>query len=140
MSGRTRDREEPSSSSSSMGPPTQKRTVSRKTMEKWVVENDRDLNTSIWLKFKGDCDHVSSLRCAVCSQFNEKLISMCNYRPAFIEGTTNVRTAFREHAVTDMHAHAMVLFKKQHARDITEYSPIATALFHLRSMDETTQA
>ena len=110
MSGCTRDREEPSSSSSSMGPPTKKRTVSRKTMEKLVVENDRDLNTSIWLKFKGDCDHVSSLRCAVCSQFNDKLISMCNSRPAFIEGTTNLRTAFKEHAVTDMHAHDMVPF------------------------------
>ena len=39
-----------------------------------------------------------------------------------------------------MHAHAMVLFKKQHARNITEYSPIAAALLHLRLMDETTQA
>ena len=124
MSGLTRDREEPSSSS---GPPSKKRAVSRKTMEKWVVENDRDLNTSVWLKFEGDRNRVYSLKCAVCSQFKEKLISMRNY-PVFIEGTTNVRTtAFKEHAATDMHAHSMVLFKKQHARDITEYSPIAAA-------------
>jgi len=31
---------------------------------------------------------------------------MRNYRPAFVEGTTNVRTkAFRYHMVTYMHAH-----------------------------------
>ena len=106
-----------------------------------MAENDRDLNTSVWLKFEGDRNHVYSLKCAVHSQFKEKLSSMRNYRPAFIEGTTNVRTtAFKEHAATDMHAHSMVLFKKQHARDITEYSSIAAALLHLRTMDETTQA
>ena len=141
MSGHTGDREEPSCSSSSSGPPTKKRAVSRKTVEKWVVENDRELNTSVWLKFEGDRNHVFSLKCAVCSEFKDKLISMRNNRPAFIEGTTNIRTtAFKDHAATDMHAHAMVLFKKQHARNITEYSQIAAALLHLRSMDETTQA
>ena len=104
-----------------------------------MVENDRELNTSVWLKFEGDRNHVFSLKCAVCSEFKDKLISMRNYRPAFIEGTTNIGT-FKDHAATDMHAHAMVLLKKQHARNITEYSPIAAALLHLRSMDETTQA
>ena len=141
MSGHTREREEPSFSSSSSGPPTKKRAVSRKTVEKWVMDNDRALNTSVWLKFEGDRNHVFSLKCGVCSQFKDKLISMCNYRPAFIEGTTNVRTtAFKDHAATDMHAHSMVLFQKQNARNVTEYSPIAAALLHLRTMDQTTQA
>lgn len=82
-------------------------------MKKWVVENDCILNTSVWQKFEGDCNHVFALKCAVCSQ---KLIYMRNYRPAFIKGTTNVQTiALKEHAVTNMHAHALVLFKKQHA-------------------------
>ena len=155
MSGHARDREEPSCSSSSSSPPTKKRVVSRKTVEKWVVENDRELNTSVWLKFEGDRNHLFSLKCAVCSEFKDKMGEYEElkrwlfingrgsqyYRPAFIEGTTNIRTtAFKDHAATDMHAHAMVLFKKQHARNITEYSPIAAALLHLRSMDETTQA
>jgi len=48
MSGRTSDREEPSSSSFIVGLPTKKRAVSRRTLEKWVVENNR-ANTS-WLK------------------------------------------------------------------------------------------
>lgn len=47
---------------------------------------------------------------------------------------------FKDHAATNMHAHAMILFKKQQAQNITEYSPIAAALLHQRSMDATTQA
>lgn len=64
---------------------------------------------------------------------------MRNYHYAFIEATTNTRTmAFKP--IADMHAHSMVLFKKQHARDITEYSPIAAALLHLQMIDKTMQA
>ena len=56
-----------------------------KTVEKWIVENDRTLNTAAWLKFETDCrDHVLSLKCTVCSQFKERLMSMRNYRPACI--------------------------------------------------------
>ena len=64
---------------------------------------------------------------------------MRNYRPAFIEGTTNVRTStFKDHTATDMHARAMMLHKKQHASHITKYSPIAAALLR-SSMDTTTR-
>ena len=64
---------------------------------------------------------------------------MRNYRPAFVEGTTNVRTStFKDHASTDMHARAMTLFRKQHASHVTEYSPIAAA-FQRSSMDPTTR-
>ena len=82
----------------------------------------------MWLKFDmADREHVSLLRCAVC--FREKLAGMRNTRPAFIEGTTCVRTtAFKEHAATDMHARVMALFKKQHASSVCEYAPISAAL------------
>ena len=95
-----------------------------------MVENDRTLNTSLWLKFDmADRDHVATLRCAVCSQFKEKLACMRNFRPAFIEGTTNIRTStMKEHTATDMHARAMGLCKKQHASSICEYAPIAQRL------------
>ena len=104
------------------------------------MENDRTLNTAVWLKFETDCrDHVHSLKCAVCSQFKDKLTSMRNYRPAFVEGTTNVSTStFKDHAATDMHARAMTLFRKQHASHVTEYSLIAAAL-QRSSMDPTTR-
>ena len=107
---------------------------------KWVAENDRALNTTTWLKFDmADRDHVASLRCAVCSQFKDKLVPMRNFRPAFIEVTTSVRTtAFKDHAATDMHAHAMCLFKRQHASSICDYAPIAAALLQ-SLMDDVTR-
>ena len=33
-------------------PPTKKRSVQKKTVEKWIVENDKELNTSVWFKFE----------------------------------------------------------------------------------------
>ena len=86
-----------------------------------------------WLKFKvasGDRnrEHVSKLKCSVCKQFKDRLISMRNYNPAFVEGTANTQTsAFKEHACTEMHKRAMALYRKQHSSNICEYAPIAKA-------------
>jgi len=69
------------------------------------------LNTSVCLWFEvADRDHVVSLSCVVCSQFQSKLVGMHNYRASFIDGTSNVRTSsFKEHASTDMHVRAWCL-------------------------------
>ena len=50
--------------------------LTRRTVEKWIKENDKELDTSIWLKFdmvSGDCEHMLTLKCGVCIQFNERL-------------------------------------------------------------------
>ena len=50
---------------------TKKRSVHRRTVEKWITENDRAMNTATWLKFEmADRDHMAVLKCA-----------MRNYRP-----------------------------------------------------------
>ena len=105
----------PDDSGSNDGPPVKRRLVQKRTVEKWIAENDVELNTISWLKFKmADRNLVESISCAVCTQFKDKLESLRNYRPAFIDGTTNVRaSSFKEHADTDMHARAMILFRKQ---------------------------
>ena len=62
-------------------PPTKKRSVQKKTVEKWVVENDKELNTSVWLKSEtaaDDRDRVATLKCAVCSRFRERFQPMRN--------------------------------------------------------------
>ena len=141
MSGRKRPHAVDESSSASATPA--KRGVNKRTADKWLAEYDKTLNTSIWLKYElADRDHVVALKCSVCTQFREKLESMRNYRTAFIEGTTNVRTStFKEHATTDMHTRAMSLFKKQQSSSVLEYAPIARALTNLpmdeRSMQQT---
>ena len=129
FSKRVQPRSDPPTSSLS-SPVAKKRAVHRRTVEKWITENDRAMNTATWLKFEmADRDHVAVLKCVVCSQFNAKLESMRNYRPAFIDGTSNVRTStFKEHAYTDMHCRAMILFKKERAANPCDYAPIAKAL------------
>ena len=122
-----------------LGPPAKKRAVCQKTVEKWIVDNNRTLNMTTWLKFESDhCDHMLSLTCSVYSQFKDKLITMCNYHPAFVEETTNVRTsAFNDHAATDMHARVIMLFKKERSSHVTKYSPTAATFLHSSSMDDT---
>ena len=89
--------------------------VQVRTVEKWILEYDKSLNTSLWLKFKKlDCDHELSLHCAICVQFKDKLISMRNFRPAFIECTRNINTSsFKDHAATGMHGHAIFNLAKE---------------------------
>ena len=116
-------------SSSLSGPLAKKRAVLRWTVEKWITENDRGMNTGTSLKFEmADRDHVAVLKCAVCSQFKCKLEYMRNYRSASINGTSNVCTSmFKEHASTDMHCRAMILFKKEWVANPCDYVPIAKA-------------
>ena len=94
-----------------------KRLVTIKTVEKWVAENDKELDTSLWLKYEKDGrDTVVLLKCAVCVEFEARLVGMRNFRSTFIEGTPNLRTtSFKDHAKSDMHARAMMLFKKKQA-------------------------
>ena len=76
-----------------------------------------------------DCDHVSSLKCSVCTQFQSKLCGMPNYNPAFIDGSKNLRaSSFKDHAVSSMHARAMLLLKIAQSTSICDYTPIAKAL------------
>ena len=143
MSGRKRQRVASSSSeagsSSTSGEP-KKRAVQRRTVEKWISELDREFDTSLWLKFDmADREHVALLKCSICSQFSDKLDSMRNFRPAFINGTANIRVStVKDHAATDMHARAMLLLKKQQSSNVVEYAPIARCFAHA-SIDEATR-
>ena len=69
-----------------------------------------------------DREHVALLKCSVCSQFATKLESMRNFKAAFIDGSSNIRTSVKDHAATDMHARAMLLLKKkQSSRRLCAY-------------------
>ena len=111
-------------------PPSKKRGVTTKTVEKWIADNDKTLNTTAWLKYdKADREHVATLKCSVCFRFNDRLCGARNYSQAYIVGSTNLCTsAFKEHAASDMHKRAMVLLKKSQGADVVEYAPIARML------------
>ena len=88
--------------------PLAKRGVNKRTADKWLAEYDKELKTSVWLKYElADRDHVVALKCAVCTQFKTRLESMRNYRSAFIDDTTNIRTStFKEQPCYNRHAHS----------------------------------
>lgn len=92
MSGQKHVWDQAAEAPSTSDPLAKKRVVTKKTVEKkWIVENDKELNTSVWLKFDlANHDHMVALKCAVCSQFWARLEGMHNYRSSFIEGSTNV--------------------------------------------------
>ena len=126
-----------SSSSSSFGSSSsslpKKRAVQKKTVEEWISQHDKLLNTSVWLKFDtADRHHVATLRCPICSQFKTQLESMRNFRPAFIDGTTKVRIS-SQGPCRNGHAHSsydtysiiaracMILYKKQRSTNICDF-------------------
>ena len=74
--------------------PPKKRTIQKKTVQKWVSDYEKEYTTSAWLQFETQADdrnHVSLLKCSICARFRDKLISLKNFRDTFIEGTSNIR-------------------------------------------------
>ena len=64
---------------------------------------------------------------------------MRNFRLAFINDTINVCiSTVKDHAATDMHAQAMLLYKKQQSTNICDHAPMARSMSHV-SMDEVTK-
>lgn len=110
-------------------PSPKRRLVTARTVDKWIIENDKSLGASTWLEYGlVDRTYVSCLKCSKCARFADKLEGVRNFNPAFIEGSKNLRaSAFKDHARTDMHKRAMLLFKKSQSRHITEYAAIAKA-------------
>ena len=48
---------------------------------------------------------------------------MQNYNPAYIDGTANTcASSFKEHATTEMHKYAMILYKKQHSSNVCDFA------------------
>ncbi len=134
----TSKRAGPSDTESEASHPRKKRLVTTTTVEKWIAESDKTLNTISWLQYEiADRSYVFSLKCSKCAQFSSQLEGVRNFSRAFIEGSLNLRaSAFKDHSRSDMHKRAMHLFKKSQSKSIVEYSPIARAFSSLDSSTE----
>ena len=115
-----------------------RRLVSMATVDKWVLDHDKSLNAATWLTYeKADRRHVALLRCRICKRFEERIKSSRSFSPAFIDGTSNLRTSsFKDHAKSDMHGRAMQLLRREQSSSVTDYSPIARAFY---KMDESVE-
>ena len=90
MSGQKRPSAVHSKSASKDVTPS-KRALLRTTVDKWITQSDKELNTVMWLKYNLiDRIYVKKLRCAVCTQFKSKLEGMRNYSANFIEASDNL--------------------------------------------------
>ena len=118
-------------SDDSAGTNSKKRTVTRKTIEGWISQYDKEFHTMRWLDFSMQADgkHVAEVKCKVCCEFKERLISLRNYRSTFIKGMDNIRlSAVVDHAKSAMHTRAMDLYRiKTQALSPVEYAPITRA-------------
>ena len=96
---------QPAGSELDGGPPRKKRGITAKTVDKWIAENDKALNTTTWLQYdKVDREYVTSLKCSMCIRFQDKLLGARTTQPIYIIGSKNLRaSAFKDHAKTDMH-------------------------------------
>ena len=134
----TKATETASTSSSEDSVATKGRMVLTRTVDKWITDNDRTLSTTTLLTYEQlNRERVHCLKCSVCIQFRDKLVTCRNYSSAFIEGSKNLRSsAFKDHARSDMHQRAILLLKKASAKDITDYAPIARAFSSIDSSTE----
>ena len=103
-----------------------------------TIYRDRELSTSVWLSYeceRSPSDHsvVEHLKCEICSRFVDKIRSSKNVSGSFVVGSRNLKTpAFKDHAASEMHRHAMALFdKEQSSGNPIDYAPIARALCKL---------
>jgi len=109
------------------------RGVTIRTVEKWKRDFDKTLQTALWLDYeKMDREYVSALKCKVCIRFSDKIQSARNFNAAFINGSKNLRSsAVKDHGKADMHQTAMRLYNKYQSESVTDYSPLARALYNL---------
>ena len=130
QSVRSSDSDTATANESSDSKPSKKRAISIETVEKWIRENKKTLQTSMWLKYdKGRSGTVLSLKCELCIRYREKIESCKNYNPASIIASNNLRTfAFKDHARSEMHQKVCSLFMKSKAVSVTDCAPIARAL------------
>ena len=71
---------------------SKKWTVTRKTTEGWMSQYNRVSHAAMpGFLMQGDGKCVVKVRCKVCCEFREQSISSWNYRPKFIERTSNIR-------------------------------------------------
>ena len=109
----------------------QRRMVSYSTFRKWQTELDKDCQTVTWL----ECDKtatgtVTALKCGIRIRFQSAIERRRNYSDRWVIGAESLCTSnIRDHAKTDQHQHAMMLWKKQQAtaRGLgpSAYAPIA---------------
>ena len=116
-----------------------KRQVTLKTLERWQRENDKDLQTLVWLRYDpvdDDSSTVDTVWCGLCCQFKSRIEGKKHLSKAWIEGSGNLKLSnVNDHAHSDQHKIAMSLFRSERLQSTGEsalqHAPIARSLLSL---------
>ena len=123
---------------------TSKRQVTKAIFEKWQQEHEKDHQTLSWLccDLERDDRYVASLYCAVCREYQDRLLSLKSFSRAWITGSTNQKVSnVIDHATSEVHGVAMARKRAEAAKasgiSAVLSSPIGRCL---STLDSTTQA
>ena len=80
------------------GPSCKKRGVTTKTVDKWITENDKALNTTMWLQCdRKDREYVASMKCTISVSVIKIGFVVLETTTQLLShaGSTNLRTSLR---------------------------------------------
>ena len=117
--------------------PPRKRRVTVKTIHKWVIECDRKMDTSVWLRYdKVNHEYVATLKCCVSAELNEKLRGMRNYNPAFAVGSGFCECPATKITLLPTCTSELCFCSRSRAPLMLQYAPIAKAYSNHLFMSE----
>ena len=119
-----------------------KRQFIKSTFDKWQREHEKEHQTLTWLRCNLESDkvHVSTLFCAICKKYEQKICSMKNFSKSWITGSVNLKLSnMLDHAKSDVHKAAMSKSRADSAKEKGESTVLHTPLGRcLSTLDQTT--
>ncbi len=105
------------------------------TFDKWKRNMDKDYSTLTWLCCEVDKKN-RSLVCKVCREYEDRIVSLTNFSPVWINGSYNHRTnSIVDHAESDQHKasmdHMHNAVAKARSKPLVSHSPLARSLMTL---------
>ena len=115
-----------------------KRTVSLPTFRKWQRELNKEYDSVVWLKYEQDgaTGTVVAMFCEVCRNYKDKIQSLRNFSPVWIQGSTNLKTSsVIDHAKSDQHRTAMEHLRSERFKAQPSLAPIVQSLITMDARD-----
>lgn len=100
------------------------RKLRSETVEKWKSNDLVTYDANVWLTYKeeniGGKKYCTSLKCKVCSEFEQSINKRHNFSRTFIDGSTNFKvSSVIDHANSEIHKIALDQFRRKSGKPAT---------------------
>lgn len=100
------------------------RKLRSETVEKWKSNDLATYDANVWLTYQeeniGGKKYCTSLKCKVCSEFEESINKRHNFSRTFIDGSANFKvSSVIDHANSEIHKIALNLFRRKSGKPAT---------------------